>query len=77
MNRMDIIILLFLVGATAVVATVAAVTHKPDHYFLLTNANETHFEISEYESSGWNAILLHIYVFERAPEAPPVWEVGG
>lgn len=66
------------VGTVVGVATFAMLVTAPRTYYLLTNANDTCFEISEYRTEGWNAILVHVYAFARqAPQSPPVWEAGG
>jgi hypothetical protein len=66
------------VGTVVGVATFAMLVTAPRTYYLLTNANDTWFEISEYRTEGWNAILVHVYAFARqAPQSPPVWEAGG
>jgi hypothetical protein len=83
MDRIDkiafSIILIGLVAGTATLAAFAAFIYTtPQTYFIVTNANDTWFEISEYRTEGWNAILVHVYAFARqAPQSPPVWEAGG
>lgn len=66
-----------LVGLVVGAAIVGILFIRPSHYYILTNANDTWFEISEYRTEGWNAILVHVYFYEREPSMPPMWEVGG
>jgi hypothetical protein len=82
MDRLDRIVasilLVFLIVSTIVgaIATTWVFT-TPSTYYIVTNANDTWFEISEYRTEGWNSWLVHVYAYPRQPAITHPWEVTG